>query len=70
MLAFPRCRAILKWITYIGVFVAGMGACGVLFENIYALYDLYKLDKTLEATGRTREDIIIDNLEEPEMKES
>ena len=37
MLAFPRCRAILKWITYIGVFVAGMSACGVLFDNIFAL---------------------------------
>lgn len=63
MLAFPRCRAIIKWITYIGVFVAGMGACGVLFDNIYALYDSYKLDKTLERTGRTREDVIFGDVQ-------
>ena len=70
MLAFPKCRAILKWITYIGVFSAGIGACDILFNNIYALYDSYKLDKNLEATGQTREDGIIGSLDVSEIKEN
>lgn len=61
MLAFPRCRAILKWIMYISVFILGMGACGVLFDNIYALYDSYKFDKNLEETGSTREEFVAQN---------
>ena len=70
MLAFPRCRAILKWITYIGVFFAGMGACDILFDNIYALYDSYKFDKNLEKSGSTREEIVFGDSKSPEIKES
>jgi hypothetical protein len=70
MLAFPRCRAILKWITYIGVFIAGMSACGVLFDNIYALYDSYKYDKNLEESGSSREEVVFGDSKSPEIKES
>lgn len=70
MLVFPRCRAILKWIMYIGVFIMGMGACGVLFDNIYALYDSYKFDKNLEEAGSTREEVVFGDSNSPEIKES
>lgn len=70
MLAFPRCRAILKWIMYIAVFFLGMGACGVLFDSIYALYESYKFDKNLERVGSTREEFISNDTQVSEIKES
>ena len=70
MLAFPGCRAILKWLMYIGVFFLGMGACGVLFDNIYALYESYKFDKNLENAGSTREEFVLGNSQSSEIKES
>lgn len=70
MLVFPRCRAILNWIVYIGVFIAGMGATGILFDNIYALYASYKIDQSLEKVGSTRKEFVLEDAQSPEVNES